>query len=289
MPSNLSSKTKTRIALNGLGRIGRVFLRIASNNPNFEIAVAHSRGEASVYAHLLKYDSAYGTWKKEVKAGENYIKIDNLRIPYLQAEGDSLPWKKFGIDFVLDATGKFTKRHDAEKHLLAGAKYVMASAPMDDADETFVFGANNLKFDPAVHKIISGGSCTTVCSALTMKVLEENFGVKQGFINTVHAVTGDQSMIDASHKDLRRARSAIESIVPTTTGVSKTIVKIYPHLKGKISAMSLRVPVVNPSLVVLTAILKKRTTIGEVNRAFERAARKFKKLFKRFLSALGIH
>jgi len=263
---------KIKIALNGLGRIGRVFLRIAYNNPYFKIVAAHSRGEAAVYAHLLKYDSTYGFWGKSVEAKKDLLVIDGLKIPYYLAEGDALPWKKIGVDFVLDATGKFTKRADAQKHLEAGAKFVMASAPMEDADETFVFGANHQKFDPAKHKIISGGSCTTICSTLTMKVLEENFKVEQGFINTVHAVTGDQSLLDSSHKDLRRARSATESIIPTTTGVSKTIVKIYPHLKGKISALALRVPVMNPSLVVLTAQLKKKVTKESVNMAFEKAA-----------------
>ncbi|MDR3643062.1 MAG: glyceraldehyde 3-phosphate dehydrogenase NAD-binding domain-containing protein [Candidatus Doudnabacteria bacterium] len=267
-----SSKPKTRIALNGLGRIGRVFLRIASNNPNFEIVAAHSRGDVETYAHLLKYDSTYGTWDKSVDVKNGHLVANGVKIPYYRAEGDALPWKKIGVDFVLDATGRFTKRNEAEKHLAAGAKYVMASAPMSDADETFVFGANEKKFEPQTHRIISGGSCTTVCSTLTMKVLEETFGVNQAFINTVHAVTGDQSLLDASHKDLRRARSAMESIIPTTTGVSKTIVKIYPHLEGKISGLSLRVPVLNPSLVVLTAELKKPATKEYFNKAFSKAA-----------------
>jgi glyceraldehyde 3-phosphate dehydrogenase len=267
-----SSKPKIRIALNGLGRIGRIFLRIAHNNPNFKIVAAHSRGEAAAYAHLLKYDSTYGIWDKSAEGGKNFLAVDGVKIPYYRVDGDTLPWKKIGVDFVLDATGRFTKRAEAEKHLAAGAKYVMASAPMDDADETFVFGANHKKFEPQKHRIISGGSCTTVCSTLTMKVLEENFGVRQAFINTVHAVTGDQSLLDASHKDLRRARSALESIIPTTTGVSKTIVKIFPHLQGKISALSLRVPVLNPSLVVLTAELKKPATKEALNKAFTKAS-----------------
>lgn len=272
MPKQQPVKSKIRIALNGLGRIGRVFLRIAYNNPHFEIVAAHSRGEVDAYAHLLKYDSTYGTWEKPVEKKKNFLVVDGVKIPYYRAKDDSLPWKKIGVDFVLDATGRFTKRKEAEKHLMAGAKYVMASAPMDDADETFVFGANHQKFEPQKHRIISGGSCTTVCSTLTMKVLEENFGVRQAFINTVHAVTGDQSLLDASHKDLRRARSALESIIPTSTGVSKTIVKIYPHLQGKISALSLRVPVLNPSLVILTAELKKQTTVLQLNKAFSKAA-----------------
>ncbi len=267
-----TSGKKIRIALNGLGRIGRIFLRIAYNNPHFEIVAAHSRGEAEAYTHLLKYDSTYGVWNKEIGKKRNNIVIDGVEIPYVRAQEDHLPWKKIGVDFVLDATGKFTKRADAQKHLDSGAKFVMASAPMDDADETFVYGANNQKFDPTKHKIISGGSCTTICSTLTIKVLEETFGIKQGYINTVHAVTNDQQLLDSSHKDVRRARSATESIIPTSTGVSKTITKLYPHLMGKISAMALRVPVLNPSLVVLTAELKKKTTTQAVKKAFEKAA-----------------
>ena len=221
---------------------------------------------------MLRYDSSYGTWHKEVSTKRNNLLIGGVEIPYVAAEGERLPWKKLDVDFVLDATGKFTKRADAQKHLDSGARFVMASAPMDDADETFVFGANHQKFDPSVHKIISGGSCTTICSTLTIKVLEEIFGIKQAFINTVHAVTNDQQLLDSSHKDVRRARSATESIIPTSTGVSKTIVKLYPHLAGKISALSLRVPVINPSLVILTAELKKKASLQSLKKAFEKAA-----------------
>lgn len=271
MNKNHSPK-KISIALNGLGRIGRVFLRIAYNNPHFKIVAANSRGDMENYIHLLKYDSTYGFWNKNISKQRNNIVIDGVSVPYYRDTDGSLPWKKIGVDFVLDATGKYTKRLDAQKHLDAGARFVMASAPMDDADETFVCGANEEKFDPKVHKIISGGSCTTICSSLTVKVLEEAFGIKQAFINTVHAVTNDQQLLDSSHKDPRRARSAMESIIPTSTGVSKTITKIFPHLSGKISALSLRVPVVNPSLVVLTGQLKKKVTRESLNRAFEKAA-----------------
>lgn len=266
------SSTKTRIAINGLGRIGRVFLRIAYNNPHFEIVAAHSRSSLATYVHLLKYDSTYGTWDKEVKEKNGNLMIGDMAIPYVQDTNDRLPWKDLGVDVVIDATGKYTKREEALKHVRDGAKYVMATAPMDDADETFVFAANEKKFDPAKHQIISAGSCTTVCSTLTLKVLEENFGIKQGFINTIHAVTGDQELLDTSHSDLRRARAATESIIPTTTGVSKTITKLYPHLKGKISALSLRVPVLNPSVVVLTAELEKSTTKEALNEAFVKAS-----------------
>ena len=273
MTAETSSKNKKiRIAINGLGRIGRVFLRIAHNNPNFEIVAAHSRSKLDMYAHLLKYDSAYGVWNKEVSVDGQNLVIDWQSIPFIQDNNGRLPWKDLGVDMVIDATGKYTKRPEAAKHLEDGAKYVVATAPMSDADETLVFKANHTKFDPKNHHIVSAGSCTTVCATLTIKVLEENFGIKQGYINTVHAVTGDQMLLDGSHKDLRRARAAGQSIIPTTTGVSKTITKLYPHLKGKISALCLRVPVLNPSVVVFTAELNKATTLEELNQAFLKAS-----------------
>ncbi len=262
-----------RIALNGLGRIGRVFLRIAHNNPHFKIVATHSRSPIETYEHLLKYDSAYGIWDKEISVFKGNFKIKNQIIPYYVDNKQDFPWKKTGVDLVIEATGKYTKRADAQKHLEAGAKFVVATAPMDDADETFVFGINHKKFNPQKHKVVSAGSCTTVCSTLTIKVLEEAFGIEKAFINTVHAVTNDQQLLDSSHKDLRRARAATQSIIPTSTGVSKTITKLYPHLKGKISALALRVPVLNPSVVVLTSELKKKTSTEEVNKAFERAAK----------------
>jgi glyceraldehyde 3-phosphate dehydrogenase len=266
------SKTKTRIALNGLGRIGRIFLRLAWNNPNFEIAALHSRSGLEIYTHLIKYDSTYGVWDKEVGLKNNHLVIEGKKFPFVQEKEGQLPWKSLGIDLVLDATGSFTKKDMAIKHLQDGTKYMVATAPMDDADETLVYSVNHLNFNPKIHKIISAASCTTVCSTLVTKVLEENFGVKQGFINTVHAFTSDQSILDSSHRDFRRARTASQSIIPTSTGVSKTIVKIYPHLKGKISALSLRVPVLNPSIVVYTAELKKSANAEAVNKAFRKAA-----------------
>ncbi|MDE2311696.1 MAG: aldehyde dehydrogenase [Patescibacteria group bacterium] len=266
-----TSSTKPKIALNGLGRIGRVFLRIAHNNPNFEIVALHSRSGLEMYAHLLKYDSNYGVWDKTVEVKGDNLMIDGKAIPFVTDEGQ-LPWKKLGVDVVVDATGKYTKRDMAAEHLQAGARYVVTTAPMDDPDETFVFKANHEGFDPQKHQIISAASCTTVCSTLTLKVLEESFGVERAFINTVHAFTSDQSLQDSSHRDWRRARSATQSIIPTSSGVSKTIMKIYPHLTGKISALSLRVPVPDPSVVVLTAILKRDATKEGLNQAFKQAA-----------------
>jgi glyceraldehyde 3-phosphate dehydrogenase len=266
-----TSGKKIRIAVNGLGRIGRIFLRQAWNNPKFEIVALHSRSDLAMYAHLLKYDSTYGVWDKEVSVKGNNLIIAGKKFPYVDGSKE-LPWKKLKVDLVVDATGKYTKKEAAMEHINAGAKYMVCTAPMSDADETFVYKANHEKFDPKNHKIISAGSCTTVCSTLTIKVLEEAFGVKQGFINTVHAFTGDQMLIDGSHKDLRRARGATQSIIPTSSGVSKTISGLYPHLKGKISALSLRVPVPDPSVVVLTAELKKPVDEKKLKAAFIKAA-----------------
>lgn len=268
-----ASPKKIRVALNGLGRIGRIFLRQAWNNPNFEIAALHSRSGLEMYAHLLKYDSTYGVWDKEVLVKDNFLIIEGKKFPFVSEDAGTLPWKKMNIDLVVDATGRYTKKKDAEMHLFSGAKYMLCTAPMSDPDETFVYKANHEKFDPEIHKIISAGSCTTVCSTLTIKVLEEAFGIKQAFINTVHAFTGDQLLLDGSHKDLRRARGATQSIIPTESGVSKTITALYPHLKGKISALALRVPVADPSVVVLTVDLEKPATMDKVKAAFEKAAK----------------
>ena len=267
-----STKTKTKIAINGLGRIGRVFLRLAHGNPNFEIAAVSSRSGLETYAHLLKYDSTYGIWDKDIKVKNNKLVIDGVAIPFVQDKEGKHPWKKMKIDLVFESTGAYTKKEQGAKHLENGARLVVTSAPMDDADETFVYAVNHKKFNPDEHKVVSAASCTTVCSMLCTKVLEENFGIKQGFINTVHAFTSDQSILDGTHKDLRRARTAYSSIIPTSTGVSKTVGKVYPNLKGKISALSLRVPVLNPSVIVYTVELRKQTTKEAVNKAFVKAA-----------------
>ena len=267
------SSRKTRIALNGLGRIGRIFLRQAWNNPNFEIVALHSRSGLEMYAHLLKYDSTYGVWDKEVSVKGNNLIIEGKKFPFVGETDGKLPWKKLKVDIVVDATGRHTKKKNAQTHLDSGARFMVCTAPMEDPDETFVFAANHKTFDPEIHKIISAGSCTTVCSTLTMKVLEENFGVTNAFINTIHAFTGDQMLLDGSHKDWRRARGATQSIIPTSSGVSQTITGLYPHLKGKVSALSLRVPVPDPSIVSLTARVKKPVDIKKIKTAFEKAAK----------------
>src|SRR3989344_1697328 len=262
-----------KLAINGLGRIGRGFLRIAWDNPHFEIIAANSRSDLAMYAHLLKYDSTYGVWDKEVTVrGDNLI-IGGKAIPFHQeVDGEDLPWGKLGAEMVLDATGKFKTHAEAETHIKACAKYVVVTAPGHDLDPTLVYGVNHGQFDPKKDQIISGASCTSICSSLVVKVLEENFGIERGFINTVHAFTSDQSLQDSSHKDLRRARAASQSIIPSTTGVTKTIGKMFPNLKGKISGMSFRVPVIDPSILAISAQLKTDTTAEKVNEAFRKAS-----------------
>ncbi len=258
-----------RLAINGLGRIGRVFLRIAWDNPHFDIIAANSRSDLATYAHLLKYDSTYGIWDKEVEARGDKLMIDGKAIPFIQeADSMDLPWGKLGAELVLDATGKFKNRAEAESHIKAGAQYVVLSAPGHDLEATLVYGVNHKEFDPEKHKIISGASCTTICSSLVVKVLEGNFGIERGFINTVHAFTSDQSLQDGAHKDLRRARAASQSIIPSTTGVTITIGKMFPQLAGKMSGMSFRVPVIDPSVLAISAQLKTQVTAEAVNQAF---------------------
>jgi glyceraldehyde 3-phosphate dehydrogenase len=271
---NKKAVNKIRVAVNGLGRIGRVFLRQAWNNPNFEIVALHSRSGLDMYAHLLKYDSTYGVWDKEVLVKNNSLVINGKVFPFVSENNGTLPWKELGVDIVVDATGSYSKKQQALKHIEYGAKYMVATSPMSDADVTLILPLNEKQFNPKKHFIISAGSCTTVCSSLLVKVLETNFGINRAFINTVHAVTSDQSLLDSSHKDLRRARSATESIIPTTTGVSKAITQIYPNLIGKLSAISLRVPAINPSIVSFTVDLKKTVTKEQVNKAFEQASKK---------------
>ncbi len=263
---------KLRIAINGFGRIGRVFFRQAFENPNLEIVCIQSRSDISMYAHLLKYDSAFGVWSKEVGVDSDGFVIDGRRIPFIQStepEGDI--WQKYDIDFVVEASGKLKSIDEASKHLDAGARHVVLTSPGSHVDGTFVFGINHEQFELGKHKVISAASCTTTCTALVVKVLEESFGVESGFINTVHAFTQDQNLHDGSHKDLRRARSAMQSIIPTSTGVTKALGELFPDLKGKFSGISFRVPVIVPSLISASFILKSNLTKEILNDAFIKA------------------
>lgn len=266
-----------KIAINGFGRIGRVFLRATLENKefqkNFEIVAINDLSDPKTLAHLLKYDSVFGVLKRDVKATENSISVDGKEIKVMKERDPAqLPWKVMGVEYVLESTGAFTDREGGNKHLTAGAKRVVISAPAKEPDVSIVLGVNEGTYDPSKHRIISMASCTTNCLAPMVKVLHENFGVKKGFMTTCHAVTNDQRILDLVHKDPRRARSAILSIIPTTTGAAKAIGLVIPELKGKLDGFSLRVPVADGSITDLVAELGKETTAEEVNRLYKEAA-----------------
>lgn len=266
-----------RLAINGFGRIGRVFLRATLENEefqrNFEIVAINDLSKPQTLAHLLKYDSVFGILKRQISATDNSITIDGKEIRVLsERDPAKLPWKDLGVDYVLESTGVFRDREGASKHLQAGAKRVLISAPAKQPDITLVLGVNNEFYDPAKHKIISNASCTTNSFAPMVKVLHQNFGIKRGFMTTCHAVTNDQRILDLIHKDMRRARAALLSIIPTTTGAAKAIGEVVPELKGKLDAVSLRVPVADGSITDFVAEVKRETTVEEVNNAFKRAA-----------------
>lgn len=272
---SVAKRKKLRIAINGLGRIGRTFLRLAWGNPALEIVAANSLSAAPVYAHLLKYDSIYGHWDRLVRAAGNKLVIDGKPLVFFQIpSGGKLPWSKVKPDLVIDATGHYRGRQEALSHLKAGARYVLVTAPAGDLDATLVMGVNEDRFDPKKHRAISAASCTSVCAALVVKVIEEKFGIERGVINTIHAFTNDQNLHDSAHSDLRRARAATQSIIPTTSGVSKTLQIFFPKLKGKFSAQSFRVPVIDSSLLNLVLELKRKTASQELNRAFTAASKR---------------
>jgi glyceraldehyde-3-phosphate dehydrogenase type I len=267
----------TKLAINGFGRIGRIFLRAALEDEefqkNFEISAVNDLSDAKTLAHLLKYDSIFGILKREIKATENSIVIDGKEFKVLnERDPAKLPWRELGIDYVLESTGVFRDREGASKHFAAGAKRVVISAPAKDPDVTLVLGVNDAAYDPAKHRIISMASCTTNCLAPMVKVLHENLGVRQGFMTTCHAVTNDQRILDLVHKDPRRARAAIQSIIPTTTGAAKAIGVVIPELKGRLDGVSLRVPIADGSITDLVAELEKETTAEEVNQLYKEAA-----------------
>ncbi|PKM82835.1 MAG: type I glyceraldehyde-3-phosphate dehydrogenase [Firmicutes bacterium HGW-Firmicutes-14] len=262
-----------KIGINGFGRIGRLVFRAALNNPHMEIVSINDLTDAKTLAHLLKYDSVHGILDADVKSGENTIIVNGREIR-VTAETDpaALPWGESGVQVVVESTGRFTKRADAAKHLEAGAKKVIISAPGKDEDITIVMGVNNEKYDPANHHIISNASCTTNCLAPFAKILHEKFGIVRGLMTTVHAYTNDQKILDLPHKDLRRARAAAMSMIPTTTGAAKAVALVLPELKGKLNGFALRVPTPNVSVVDLVAELGKPATAEEINDAFRTAA-----------------
>jgi glyceraldehyde 3-phosphate dehydrogenase len=263
-----------RVGINGFGRIGRNMLRASWDDPAIEYVAVNDITDAKTLAHLLKYDSVLGTFKEDVHAAEDAIVVSGRKIKVLaEKEVGKLPWKDLGISVVVESTGKFTKRPDLLPHIeKGGAAKVIVSAPATDPDVTLVLGVNDKAYDPAKHHIISNASCTTNCLAPVVKVIHDAFGVERGFMTTIHSYTNDQKILDAPHKDLRRARAAAVSQIPTTTGAAKAVGLVMPELKGKIDGFSVRVPTPNVSLVDFVAVVKKPTSIEEVNAAFRTAA-----------------
>lgn len=264
---------KTKLAINGLGRIGRMCLRASLENPNVEVVAINGTTSAETAAHLLKYDSVHGKLNQCIEATDTEIIIDGRAITYLSDRNPAnLPWGKLGVDIVIEATGKFNSGKDCEVHIKNGAKKVIITAPAKDQIPTIVMGVNEETYNPALHHVVSNASCTTNCLAPVVKVLHEKFGIVSGLMSTVHAFTTDQRSLDNSHKDPRRSRSCVQSIVPTTTGAAKAIGLVIPELKGKLNGISLRVPVVNVSLTDLVVELSQEITAEEVNAALAEAA-----------------
>ena len=262
-----------RIAINGFGRIGRIFLRNIISNPKVQVVAINDLTDTETLAHLFKYDSVHRTFKGTVKNDSGSLYINGKQIKVLsEKEPAILPWKELDIDLVIESTGKFTSKHAASQHLIAGAKQVIISAPSSDKNvPTIVIGVND--YQANLHSpVISNASCTTNNVAAMVKILDDNWGIVDGYITTIHSMTGDQSLHDAPHKDLRRARAASASIIPTTTGAAKAITSIFPDLEGKLGGAGIRVPVLNGSLTDFTCSLKKQTTVEEINRAFKEAA-----------------
>jgi glyceraldehyde 3-phosphate dehydrogenase len=263
----------TRIAINGFGRIGRVLLRVLQKRSNIEIVAINDIADSRTLAHLLKYDSVHGVLQEEIKAGEGFISVNRKEIKtFAEKNPESLPWKNLAIDIVIESTGHFLDKLSAEKHLKAGAKKVILSAPPNDNSiKAVVLGINDSIISPD-DLIVSNASCTTNCAAPMIKVLDDNFGIEDGYITTVHSYTGDQRLHDSPHKDLRRARAAAMSIVPTSTGAAKAITKIFPHLEGKLGGCGMRVPVPDGSLTDISCVLKKSPAVEEINAVFKKAA-----------------
>jgi glyceraldehyde 3-phosphate dehydrogenase len=262
-----------KIGINGFGRIGRKVARLALENDNIQIVGINDLSKPETIAHLLKYDSVHGTLKHDVKIEDNHLVVGKNRIR-LMAEKDptQLPWGTMGADFVHECTGIFTDREKAGLHLKGGAKKVVISAPSKDPDITICMGVNENAYDPSKHLIVSNASCTTNCLAPLVKVLDDNFGILRGTMLTVHSYTNDQQLLDLPHKDLRRARAAALSQIPTTTGAAKAVGLVLPHLKGKIDGLAIRVPTPNVSMVDFTGELKKASSKDEINTAFKKAS-----------------
>ena len=245
----------TKIGINGFGRIGREVFRVAFTNPEVEVVAVNDLTDAATLAHLLKYDSVHGTFPHEVSVDGDNIVVDGKKIKVIaQTDPAKLPWGELGVEIVVESTGRFTEGEKAKAHLTAGAKKVIISAPAKGEDITIVMGVNEKKYNAAEHHIISNASCTTNCLAPFTKVLLENFGIESGLMTTVHSYTNDQKILDLPHKDLRRARAAAMSIIPTTTGAAKAVSLVLPEVKGKLNGFAMRVPTPNVSITDLTVV-----------------------------------
>jgi glyceraldehyde 3-phosphate dehydrogenase len=262
-----------KIAINGFGRIGRLVFRAGLKSKEVEFVAVNDLADSRTMAHLLKYDSVHGTLEAEVKIKDGSLMVDGREIKtFSLRDPEELPWKELGVEVVLESTGRFTDRAAAEKHLIAGARKVVISAPAKNPDVTVVFGINEEEYDRTKHNIISMGSCTTNCLAPIVKILQKEFGLEYGLMTTIHAYTNDQVVADEPHKDLRRSRAAALSMIPTTTGAAKAISEVIPEMKGRLDGMAIRVPVPNVSLVDFVATLSKTVTKEEVNGKFKEYA-----------------
>ena len=263
-----------KIGINGFGRIGRNFYRASYQDPDLDIVAANDITDPKTLAHLLKYDSVLGILEADIQASEDAIIVNDKKIKVLsERDPGNLPWKELGVSVVIEATGLFRKRQDAIKHIeQGGAEKVIISAPAPEPDTTVVLGVNEEIYDPENHHIISNASCTTNCLAPVVKVLHQEFGIEKAFMTTIHAYTNDQTLLDMPHKDLRRARAAAVSQIPTSTGAAKAVGIVIPELEGKIDGIAIRVPTANVSVVDLVALLKKNTTAEEVNESFKKAS-----------------
>lgn len=262
-----------RIAINGFGRIGRNVFRIARESKNLEVVAVNDLTDARTLAYLLRYDSVHGKLNCTIESRQDAIIVDGKEVKvYAEKDPSCLPWKELGVDIVIESTGRFTDAQKAKAHLNAGAKKVIISAPAKGEDITIVMGVNEEKYDPQEHHILSNASCTTNCLAPMIKVLHDEYGIQEGLMTTVHSYTNDQSILDFPHKDLRRARAAAVSIIPTTTGAAKAVTLVIPELKGKLNGFAMRVPTPNVSVVDLVANLKQNVTVEQINNSFKKVA-----------------
>ena len=262
-----------KVGINGFGRIGRNIMRAAMGSKAIDFVAVNDITDTKTLAHLLKYDSILGNLDAAIEAGDGWISVNGDKFQVLsQKDPAQLPWKELGVDVVFEGTGKFTKRDDAAKHIAAGAKRVIITAPATGPDAMLVVGVNHEIYDPAKHVIVSNASCTTNCLAPVAKVLNDSFGIKKGWMTTIHSYTNDQNILDFPHKDLRRARAAALSMIPTTTGAAKAMGEVLPALKGKLDGFSMRVPTPNVSVVDLVVLVEKPTTGEDINAAFRAAA-----------------